>query len=440
MPRETVAEFPVEVVDARGDPVPRAFVGVLEFEAGQARRDAVAKEKHDLTDFAGHLTRLVDLAQEFRLERYDRSNTYFVRDNRQRVRITKPEDVEMTVEAILYAAVPDTTGRIWFDSVYLPGPQYNRSLQDGDPQTLTVNRAHIGRWSRDSGTTVHAWRTVSTDDVAEQTLCAEIRTFAPSQRGTVSFDLHESIAADHTAVPNLVRTLDPNGRWDRWFNVVGGLEIAYFLGLTDDHDISFISKAESVLGPDHAYSMYDQWGLPLSPKVLDANSRISQDVFAYQPAPYENFAENLPDEELKLAISVLAYFTGITGLGPATVLALLGYYITTTEIAHEFFVRRGPEAATTLSYDDITDRKQALGQFDKNEYDSIPSAWKRTDKRGTWLYVHRVPITQETGTGETTRAALRGAWQIQENVLEALEREFILHETASPLDAGVPER
>lgn len=421
---EVVANFPIEVVDARNEAVPRAFIGVVQYPGGQQRRDRVSLGRFDPTDFAGNYRDLFELARGgFNTDIYN-SSMRFVDDNRIETSITAPSDRAVHMEAVVYAVVPDEDGRVWFDSVYLPAPQ----VQDGKPLELQVNRAHIGRWPRESGGVVHLWRTVSPAAASDQVLAAELRAPAPSDRGTLSFDLHESVEVDYDGVPDAVRTLEPNGKWDRWFNVVAGLEAEYFLGLTED--TSFISnvKAQNIDG----YEAYDEFDVPITPKVIDANGFNS--VFDYQPAPYEE--AEIPDDEVALALGLIAFFSG-GSLGFAA--AALGYYITTMEIAHEFFVRDAEENPLEISYEDIAERNEALGQFDKRHYDTIPTSWRRVEKNGPWVYAHRVPIRQTPDDDSTTRAALRGVWQVGSG-LEALEREFELRSVASPNEVGVPDR
>jgi len=421
---EVVANFPVEVVDARNEDVPRAFIGVMQYPGGEQRRARVEQQRFGSNDFAGPYRELFELARGgFDTDIYQ-SSMRFVDDNRIETGITAPSDRDVKMEAVVYAAVPDEDGRVWFDAVYLPAPV----TQDGKTLELQVNRAHIGRWPRESGGVVHLWRTVSPDDYGDQTLAAELRAPAPSDRGTLSFDLHESVEVDYDAVPDAVRTLEPNGKWDRWFNVVAGLEAEYFLGLTEDTSFVSNAAAQNIDG----YEAYDAFDVPITPKVIDANGFNS--VFDYQPGPYED--AEVPDEEVVLALAFISFFSGGT-LGFAA--AALGFYITTMEIAHEFFIRDAEENPVEISYEDITERDEALGQFDKRRYDVIPTSWRRVNKDSPWLYVHRVPIRQDPENDSTTRAALRGVWQVGSG-LEALEREFELRAVASPLDVGVPDR
>lgn len=414
----TVEEIDVEVVDARGEPVPRAFIGAVAYPGGQELRERVDNEEPDT--LADPLLSLFELAQGYNAGPVDRTYS-FANDGSKTVRLRNPGDVHL--EAVIYAAVPDTAGQLWFDSLYAA------DVTVRDEETLRVNRAYIDRLERDSGGTVQLWRTVSPQDPTDQTLAAELRMRAPSDRGIVSFNLHEDVPVSYDALPDMQRTLEPNGRYDRWFNVVAGIEADYFFGLAEDLDGASDFYTNAAQNGADVFTQYDGWKAPITPKVIDDDGLVN--VFNYQQSPYEDL--DLRKEEIAIGLAIVSFFGG--GV-PAFAASMLGYYITTMEIANEFLIR--DDRPSEITYDEISDRQEALGQFDRQEYDTIPSAWRRTDMDGTWLYAHRVPITQDPDDGTTTRAAFRASWQVNSS-LEATEREFELRSTASPMDEGVAE-
>jgi hypothetical protein len=413
----TTENITVEVVDASGEPVPQAFIGAVTYPGGQQLRRRVDNEEPDT--LSDPLLSLFRLARGYSVAPID-GQYWFQTGGSKELTLRRPEGTH--VEAVIYAAVPDTAGQLWFDSSYVI------DLSVEDEETLRVNRAYIDRWERDSGATVQLWRTVSPQDPTDQTVAAELRMHAPSDRGIVSFNLHEDIPVSYDVLPDMQRTLDPNGRFDRWLNVVAGIEAEYFFGLAEDLEGApdFYTNADQS-GAD-VFTQYEGWKAPITPKVIDDGPN---GVFDYQQSPYEDL--DLPEEEIALGLAVVSFFGG--GV-PAFAASMLGYYITTMEIANEFLIRE--DRSSTITYDEISDREETLGRFNRQEYDTIPSAWRRTNQDGTWLYAHRVPITQDPDDRTTTRAAFRGAWQVNSS-LEATEREFELRSTASPMDEGVAE-
>jgi hypothetical protein len=407
----------ITAVDAEGQPVTDAFVGVMEFVGGPPRRDRAAREEIDLAGiFTDYSQWVANLTDNFDYGDYlDRTLRYGVDFESGRITHTvmEPAAFDVQMEAVVYAAVPDNNGTVWFASKYLPNPAVVNDVE------LTLDRAHVGRWTVGGGV-VNVWRTLPgvDDENRRQYLCAELRSFTQMPKGTLSFTIGESVDVGYASIPRLTRMMDPNGKWDRWFYVMSGLEERAFRTGDNPATPSFLQQARN-----NGYTGYDAWPFPTVTKVMNSGF---ESTFNYQPAPYEQLP--VPDEEVKLALGLAGLL--VTGGTAGAVLTVLGYYITGLEMAAELL-------DDDRSRSDLTDRKDDLPDFDRTSMDAVPGSWK--PDRPTWAYAHRVPITVDPDSDATHEGAIRALWKPTPYGVTAAEHGFEYRTTVTPRDAGVSQ-
>lgn len=470
------ASFDIQAIDTFSEPIERAFIGYMYYPS-EIKQGYELKNLRDIyyDNFAPS-----ELGDDFItdvLQVHGGINVFNSWDRRMRFNTDGRLDGYIpragefgvdrdikTMELVVYVAVPDKNDQVWFGSRYFP----DAAAINGETIEVTANRTFIGRWEAPTDTTtfVHVWRTVLEDNPNTQRLSAEVRLNDPSNRGLLSFAVDESLTVDYERLAAADRSLDPNGRWDVWTNVVSGqtgLEES-FRG-EDNQTVegrgetelpeemsgvgTFLQELDRQREEGDPYE-YDDWVFPITPKFIDASERevVPERMFEYQDDPIPDL-DWLNSSEFSLATGALGLVlsvgaTALTAPAAGFVVGVLGAYHNLLQLGREMFAR-------DVSLEQITGREEALNWFDKTTHDRVLNAWNLSDEspvetpeegdfptQESWVYTHRVPLQVDPDADAEFESSISGLWSRPGRAPPAgIEQPFSFRTYATPRTPGV---
>lgn len=434
------ADFEARLVDARGRNVDSGYLGYQylpsEMWDGNICRDTreIYRNNFNLSEPLNNQiqTAIRKRFGEFDVDTHWGDDQRFTSDGTRQIVVNERRiapDIK-SLDIVLYGAVEDDDGRLWFGTRYLPvafdRPDRNAEFEltyAADTQDIVLNRCRIDWWEfYQAGVT--AWRAVSQDDPRQQSLGVQVHLDEATDRGVVSIGVDESVPVDYQAMAESDRALDPNGIYDVWAQALNSREVPYmYEGF----------KNELSAEPGWDADEYDTWPFPIGPTFIDAveNNAVPGDVFNFQTKPL-NFAE-LPTAETELALTgfgLLASTAAAAAAAPALapVVSALVLYYTGLDIAVELF-------DSDIDPTDITGNDQTpLQILDPNSHDRVLNGWNPSDGE-SWLYVHRVPIEVEPNPSQSYDSVVTGLWSRGDLGPGGMEERFDFRTVASPLDA-----
>lgn len=449
----TGTSIQVRIVDALGNRVNRGFIGVqyfpVVFRQGGERKnlreiffdefDPLGRSGESVTEATADailnaqagVNVLNGWGRQFEFDTGGR-RSLFVPEPGERELESRVEKVE----AVVYAAVVGEHGRVWFGTRYLEDP-----YDIEEPLDVVVDRVLVDQFEppADPGTVVSVWRTVSREDPGDQLLVADVHADGGTPRGVVSLAVPEPIPIDFEAMTDTSRALDPFGRWDVWVEQVAflekllaGDEFARDQVTPGQRSDTFREQARRQLarsddGPSP--EAFGDWPFPIMATFVDAVERddVPEELFEFRADPKLRW-EDLPDDEIELALAGLALIVSIPAVvaaAPAAsaVVSALAFYYTGLDIASDVLAR-------DVSVEDITGRTEPLDQYDKSTHDRALTGWNPEDSE-SWVYTNRVPLTLDPGVDREYESSVSGLWSYG-STIKGVDEPFTFRTDPTP--------